>query len=148
MSTGASFHWLGPVVLCELADVAALLSDADAAAEILGMLERHRGLVALPPTGVFCLGGVDRHLGQLRAVLGDSEQALRLMRSSALVEQRLGAGACRARTLAWMTTLAETTGVVDAGPVHGECEELIEGHGLHGIAHRAQSQYMGMGTWR
>lgn len=87
--------WLTSVAF--LAEVAAGLDDAAAAARLLGAMRPHAGkVIAFGPT-VVCYGPVDYYLGLLCATTGQAEEAERFLEAAIALAGVLGAPSWSAR---------------------------------------------------
>ena len=104
---------------------------------LLPVLTDYSGLLCLSPSGVVCLGAIDRFIGQIHLAVGATDAAADHLHRAADLERRLGAPVCLARTLAWRAeagkalgsaTSAETTAAFD------EALDIAERLDLHAIS--------------
>ncbi|MGH9184676.1 MAG: ATP-binding protein, partial [Acidimicrobiales bacterium] len=119
-----------PVVLGLLAETAARLEDAEAAAALRPLLEPYAGQLLAGGSGTVCFGTADRHRGMLAAATGDPEAAESCYADALGLEERLGAEAWRARTLGWW---ARTASGGRAAAMRAEATEVAARLGLPGV---------------
>jgi ATP/maltotriose-dependent transcriptional regulator MalT len=82
-------YWLNHAAL--LADICAMLGDADRAARLYPLLAPYAGRLVLSITAGVCRGAVDRYLGRLAAMLGRRDEAARHFEAALAVNAAAGA---------------------------------------------------------
>jgi hypothetical protein len=93
-----------------LSNLAASLGDADAAQELLPLLEPYAGQLIVLSIGNGTMGASDRFIGMLLSTLGQHQSALGRLHSALVFEQQVGARSHAVHTLAWTAKALRAAG--------------------------------------
>lgn len=112
--------------MAHLAEAAALLDDARAAADIARLLEPWAGHVVVIGSGALCLGSASHHLGISLATAGDHVAASRHLADAVATNDAIGAPGLEARSRAALGRTLQHLGRID------EAQALL--HSAHATA--------------
>jgi tetratricopeptide (TPR) repeat protein len=96
------------VTLALLAEVVALVGDAELARPLEARLAAHGGRLAIGGSGVVCFGAVDRYRAILLAVAGDHDAAASLFEAAVELETSVASPPAVARTQYWWAVMLVT----------------------------------------
>jgi tetratricopeptide (TPR) repeat protein len=97
--------WAFPLAIRYLAEVCALLSDTERAAQLLPEVEPYSGQLLVVSLGTSIEGAADRSLGQLYGALGRFEEADRHYQEAWRLEDSMGFAPLAARSRYWHASL-------------------------------------------
>ncbi|WCO68294.1 BTAD domain-containing putative transcriptional regulator [Iamia majanohamensis] len=116
--------------VCQLAELAWNLDDADLAARLLPLTEPVADRVAVTGMGAVCIGHVARHHGLVLAVLRRDDEAVELLERARRRAEECGFGPWLVRTQVELAAVRERRG----GPGDGETAAALRAEAQEGAA--------------